>query len=258
MAHDYVFGFWNDRTKAQVHPADDVYTKDQADYIFATYSVVADRYTPRYSYNHSSWDTAPTSDSTKPVTSGGIKSALDALDAAIDARLDALEALVPEPSQGDMQIDDWLVEEGSMTTAHDEINHTDDPSANTYWNNKNVTWHYRKWNSGRIEAWGTQEDTWNIVDAWGGNLYRGHLLSRQELPYTGSASDPQYILIDKPDLCDVKIIGDTASLWTVCGNKSKLSRSSTYAFFPVTDGGADNAWANQAVTIEYHIIGRWK
>ena len=255
MAHDYVFGFWNDRTKAQVHPADDVYTKDQADYIFATYSVVDARYTPLYSHNHSYCDTAPTSNSTKPVTSGGIKSALDALDAAIDARLDALEELVPSPAEGDEPLSDWIIEEGSMTTAHSDAVDDDDHYAETHWNNKNVTWHYQKWNSGKLEVWATQIDTWAIVHEEANGLYRGSFLARQQFPYTGTAENTQYMFVERPDICDIKVIGQNAYTWVCYGNKNKYDRSSTPGFFPFCNGGP---WNTEPIYIEYHAIGRWK
>lgn len=241
------FGFNNDRTKVEI------YSKAQTDGIVSGLlprDLAASTYQPLLSF-----DSSPTANSSNPVTSSGIKAAIDALGSTIDARLDALEELIPSPTEGDEPLSDWLVEEGQMTTAHSEAVDDDDHAAETHWNNKNVTWHYRKWNSGFLEAWATQIDTWAIVANWGNGLYRGSCLARQELPYEGTAANPQYLFVERPYLCEINVIGQNASLWTVCGNKAKYDRTSTFAFFPVTDGGP---WDTEPVIIEYYVLGRWK
>lgn len=246
-----VYGFNNDRTKAEV------YSKSAVDGIVTglgnTYLTKADA---QSTYQTKlTFDSSPQENSDNPVTSDGIKDAIDALGIALDQRLDALEALVPTPTEGDEPLSDWLVEEGSMTTGHSEAIDDEDPYANTNWNNNNVTWHYRKWNSGTLEAWATQEDHWAIVRDWGNGLYRGSFLARQQLPYTGSDQNPQYLFIERPTLCEINVFGQNASLWTVGGNIAKYDRTSTYAFFPVTDGGP---WSYEPVLIEYYVVGRWK
>jgi hypothetical protein len=194
------------------------------------------------------WDDSvgPNPDSVKPVTSRAIYAALQALKQEIEGSL-----IIPA---------DYIVEEGTCLTDHDTSIDSDDSDAyqstSQSYNISNVTWFWRKWNSGKIECWASHEVSWYLDKSWG-NLWRGRTFARQELPFVIENEQKKYLLIDTPEVCQIDVVGDVKAMLTVRAREAEMNRTRTCKFFPVESSGTQQGVSHGSY-VHYYVSGRWK
>ena len=138
---------------------------------------------------------------------------------------------VPIYYKGQPITEDFIVEQG-----------TENVSDST--TEKNVTWTYRKWNSGIAECWATREITGIKVDkSWGGLYYAGDI---------ESISYP-FAFISKPT--------ETATMSSnnmACLTNAETTNTTTQSgkYYPIRPTAATTT--TYTVWIHYQVMGRWK
>jgi hypothetical protein len=109
----------------------------------------------------------------------------------------------------------------------------------------NGTWYWRKWKSGRAEAYGCRNfGNMAVTTAWG-NLYRSSTFE-QLLPGC---------FLHTPDVIDITLRGSTSHGGWICKHESFApSSQSSGAFIVVRPASATMS----QVYISFSIVGRWK
>lgn len=109
----------------------------------------------------------------------------------------------------------------------------------------NGTWYWRKWNSGKAEAWGCRNfGNMAVTTAWG-SLYRGAILT-QDLPNN--------VFIRTPDAININIVHSNYGGWICKHEQTAPSADTTGSFIFVRPASATVTPTN----IGFYIVGEWK
>jgi hypothetical protein len=122
---------------------------------------------------------------------------------------------------------DYVVEEGSEAMG------------------SNGTWYWRKWNSGKSEAWGCRNfGNMAVTTAWG-NLYRSAVLT-QDLP--------DNVFVRTPDSININIVHATFGGWICKHEQTAPSAATTGSFIFVRPASAT---VTAPTNIGFYIVGEW-
>ena len=109
----------------------------------------------------------------------------------------------------------------------------------------NGTWYWRKWNSGKAEAWGCRNfGNMAVTTAWG-NLYRGAILTQ---------TLPNNVFIRTPDAININIVHSNYGGWICKHEQTAPSADTTGSFIFVRPASATVSPTN----IGFYVIGEWK
>ena len=109
----------------------------------------------------------------------------------------------------------------------------------------NGTWYWRKWNSGKSEAWGCRNfGNAAVTTAWG-NLYRSAIFT-QDLP--------DDVFIRTPDVISINIVHSNYGGWICKHEQTAPSAITTGSFIFVRPASATVSPTN----IGFYIAGEWK
>ena len=109
----------------------------------------------------------------------------------------------------------------------------------------NGTWYWRKWLSGKAEAWGCRNFGNMAVNTAWGNLFRSEIFT-QDLPYD--------VFIRTPDSININIVHGGYGGWICKHEQTAPSADTTGSFIYVRPAGATVTTSN----LGFHIIGEWK
>lgn len=108
----------------------------------------------------------------------------------------------------------------------------------------NGTWYWRKWNSGKSEAWGCRNfGNMAVSTAWG-NLYRSAVFT-QDLP--------EDVFIRTPDAININFVHTNAGGWISKYDNTAPSAVTTGSFVVIRPVSGNITPTN----IGFHIIGEW-
>ena len=108
----------------------------------------------------------------------------------------------------------------------------------------NGTWYWRKWASGKSEAWGCRNfGNAAVTTAWG-NLYRSAIFT-QDLP--------KKVFIRTPDSININIVHSNYGGWICKHEQTAPSATTTGSFIFVRPASATVSPTN----IGFHIVGEW-
>lgn len=116
----------------------------------------------------------------------------------------------------------------------------------------NGTWYWRKWKSGRAEAWGSRNfGRMAVTTAWG-NLYRSGV-QEQMLPGCFTYT---------PDVINIKLVDSDFGGW-ICKHELINATAETTGGFVVVRPGGDSDTGGGTATlarsqITFYVAGRWK
>lgn len=109
----------------------------------------------------------------------------------------------------------------------------------------NGTWYWRKWNSGKAEAWGCRNfGNMAVTTAWG-NLYRSAILT-QNLPNN--------VFVRTPDSININIVHATFGGWICKHEQTAPSAATTGSFIFVRPASAT---VTAPTNIGFYIVGEW-
>ena len=109
----------------------------------------------------------------------------------------------------------------------------------------NGTWYWRKWASGKAEAWGCRNFGNMAVTTTWGNLYRSAIFT-QDLPNN--------VFIRTPDAININIVHSGYGGWICKHEQTAPSADTTGSFIFVRPASATVSPTN----IGFHIIGEWR
>jgi hypothetical protein len=109
----------------------------------------------------------------------------------------------------------------------------------------NGTWYWRKWKSGKAEAWGCRNfGNMAVTTAWG-SLYRGAILT-QDLPNN--------VFIRTPDAININIVHSNFGGWICKHEQTAPSADTTGSFIFVRPASATVSPTN----IGFYVAGEWQ
>ena len=109
----------------------------------------------------------------------------------------------------------------------------------------NGTWYWRKWASGKAEAWGCRNfGNAAVTTAWG-NLYRSAIFT-QDLP--------SGVFVRTPDSININIVHSNYGGWICKHEQTAPSAATTGSFIFVRPASATVTPTN----IGFHVIGEWQ
>lgn len=109
----------------------------------------------------------------------------------------------------------------------------------------NGTWYWRKWKSGKAEAWGCRNFGNMAVTTTWGNLYRSAVLT-QNLP--------DNVFIRTPDSININIVHATYGGWICKHEQTAPSAATTGSFIFVRPASAT---VTAPTNIGFYIVGEW-
>ena len=109
----------------------------------------------------------------------------------------------------------------------------------------NGTWYWRKWLSGKAEAWGCRNFGRMAITTTWGNLYRSEIFT-QDLP--------DNVFIRTPDAININIVHSNYGGWICKHEETAPSADTTGSFIFVRPASATATPTN----IGFYIVGEWK